>query len=126
MYRRLLSVKQTAELLNFSVITIYRMVKDGRIVARKLGYRILIDPEVLGLKEIPERPAVKVPDKVEVKQEKQVFESILRDLVPELDRAFKNAPAYGEVGFKVVFHDSQVVRVETTTSASRKVKELGK
>jgi len=55
-----------------------------------------------------------------------VFDSILKDFVPELERAFKNVPADGEVGFRVVFHESQVVRVETTISAIRKVKELGR
>jgi len=126
MYRRLLSVKQTAEILNLSVLTIYRMVKEGRIEARKLGHRVLIDPEVLGLKEVPEQPEVKEPVKVEVKQEKPVFESILKDLIPELDRAFRNAPAYGELGFRVVLHDSQVVRVETSTSVSKLVNKNGR
>jgi len=47
-------------------------------------------------------------------------------LIPELDRTFKFAPAFGEVGFRVVLHDSQVVRVETSITVLRKVKELGR
>jgi len=66
MYRRLISVKQAAALLSISVITISRMIKAGKIEARKLGRRVLIDPEVLGLKEIPEKPEIKMPDKIEV------------------------------------------------------------
>lgn len=121
MYRRLLSVKQKAELLNLSVMTVYKMVKDRRIETRKLGSRVLIDPETIGIKEVPEKPIVDLEPKPLIPQPKPLFESILKDLIPELDMAFKNAPAYGEVGFRVVFHDSQVVRMETTTSASRKV-----
>jgi len=98
-------VNQTAELLNLSVITIYRMVSDGRIVARKLGFSVFIDPEVLGLKEIPEQLEVKVLVKV---------------------GSNRNTPAYGEVGIKVVLLDSQVVRVETTTSVSKLVSKNGK
>lgn len=126
MYRRLLSVKQTAELLNLSVITVYRMVKEGKIEAKKLGSRVLIDPETLGIQEIPEKPRTETLQKLPEKEEKPVFESILKDLIPELERAFKFVPDFGNVGFRVVFHNSQVAHIETSTSVSKQMKVNGK
>ena len=84
MYRRLISVKEASGILNLSVITIYRMIQDGRIEARKLGKRVLIDPDAIGFKEIPEQPE----SKPVIPPTSPVFESILKDLVLELDRAF--------------------------------------
>lgn len=121
MYQRLISVKEAAELLNLSAITVYRMVKEGRMEARKLGSRVLLNPQTLNILEIPENPEVKVASKLETKRDLPTFSSILKELIPELNRTFNYVPEYGEVGFRVVFHDSQVVRVETTNSVSRKV-----
>lgn len=126
MYRRFISVKEAANLLNLSKSTIYKMVKDKRLESRKLGSRVLFDPEILGIQEIPEKPqAVKV-QKLPIQEIKPIFETIPKDLIPELERAFKFVPAFGEVGFKVVFHEGQPVRIETMTSVSRQVKEKGK
>ena len=126
MYRRLISLKEAAEILNLSKSTLYKMVEAGRIEVKRFGKKILFDPEAVGIKEILDQPESDLAHKIEVKVEKPVFQSILKDLIPELDRAFKNAPAYGDVGFRVVFHESQVVRVETTSSVSRLVNKNGK
>ena len=103
MYRRLISVKEAAGILNLSVITIYRMVKDGRIKARKLCSRVLIAPDAIGINEIPEQPE----SKPVIPPTRPVFEAILKDFVPELERAFKNVPAYVKVAIRVVFHNCQ-------------------
>lgn len=126
MYRKLISVKEAAELLNLSAITVYRMVKEGRIEARKLGSRVLLDPQTLNILEIPENPEAKMASKIETKRDIPILNSILKELLPELERAFNFVPTYGEVGFRVVFHDSQVVRVETITSVSKKISKNGK
>jgi len=126
MYRRLISVKQTAELLNLSVISVYRMVKDGRIGAKKLGRRVLVDPETIGISEIPEKPKIEKAPKPQMEEGKSPLKSILKDLIPELELAFKFVPDFGDVGFRVVFHNSQVARVETTTSVSKLVSKNGK
>jgi excisionase family DNA binding protein len=126
MYRRLISVKEAAELLNLSKSTIYKMVKERRLEFRKLGSRVLFDPETLGIQEIPEKPRTETLQKLPEKEPNPVFESILKDLIPELERAFKFVPDFGDVGFRVVFHENQPVRIETTTSVSRNVKEKGR
>jgi len=126
MYRRLISVKEAAELLNLSRSTIYKMVKERRLEFRKLGSRVLFDPETLGIKAIPDNPKIESAQKLSHQEPKPVFDPILKDLLPEIERVFKFIPAFGEVGFKVVFHESQPVRIETTTSLSRKVKEKGR
>ena len=35
---------------------------------------------------------------------------------PELERAFKTLPSFGEVGFRVVLHEGKLVRIEYSSS----------
>ncbi len=42
-------------------------------------------------------------------------------LRPELEKAFRDIPPYGEIGFKVFFTDSEPVRVEYSAGLSRKL-----
>ncbi|MBN1520634.1 MAG: helix-turn-helix domain-containing protein [Spirochaetales bacterium] len=122
MYRRLISVKEAAELLNLSKSTIYKMVKERRLEFRKLGSRVLFDPEALGIQEKSDEKVNDFDPKKQKPEIKPKFETIPEDLIPELERAFKFVPAFREVGFKVVFHEGQPVRIETMTSVSRQVK----
>jgi len=38
----------------------------------------------------------------------------------ELKKALENAPAFGKVGVTAVFHAGEIVRVEVSTSVSKK------
>ncbi len=122
MYRRLLSVKEAAELLNLSIVTIYRMVRDGRIKAKRLGDRILIDPETIGIQELFEPPTVE-SSTIE-KSAIPLLDPNYSDIIQELIRSLKSAPAFGEISLRVIFHNSQVVRLENTTSVSKLMKDI--
>ncbi len=120
MYHQLMNVKEVAELLRVAPSTVYKMVTAVQVDYVKYGSAIRIKPESLGITEM-------LTDVVaRERAEMPAFESILKDLIPELDRAFKVVPAFGEVGFKVVFHESQPVRVEITSSLSLLVDMKGR
>jgi len=47
--------------------------------------------------------------------------AIINRLRPELEKAFRDIPPYGEIGFKVFFTDSEPVRIEFSAGLSRKL-----
>lgn len=47
--------------------------------------------------------------------------AILEQLRPELEKAFRDIPAFGEVGFRVFFSEGEPVRVEYSAALSRKL-----
>jgi hypothetical protein len=47
--------------------------------------------------------------------------AILESLRPELEKAFRDIPAFGSVGFEVHFVDGYPSRIEYSASLSRKV-----
>lgn len=47
--------------------------------------------------------------------------AILESLRPELEKAFRDIPAFGSVGFQVHFTDGYPTRIEYSASLSRKV-----
>lgn len=47
--------------------------------------------------------------------------AIIERLRPELEKAFRDVPAFGEIGFRVFFADSEPVRVEYSAALSRKL-----
>jgi len=44
------------------------------------------------------------------------YNTALDALYPELVKAFRDVPAYGEIGFHVRFHKGQPVRIEYSTA----------
>jgi hypothetical protein len=47
--------------------------------------------------------------------------AILDSLKPELLRAFRDIPPYGEIGFRVFFTESQPTRIEYSAALSRRL-----
>jgi hypothetical protein len=47
--------------------------------------------------------------------------ALLDSLRPELEKAFRDIPAFGEVGFRVFFAEGEPVRVEYSAALSRKM-----
>ena len=45
--QKLLSLRQAANLLSIANITLYRLVESNRIEYRRIGRRVMFDPEVL-------------------------------------------------------------------------------
>ena len=121
MNTKLLTVTKAAELANISRVSIYRMVKDGRIPCIRIGKLIRIKPEMIGiLAQVQDQEAEPSTDlKRQVDPPKGL--SILDLLRPELEKAFSDIPSFGEVGFRLVLHDSQVVRIEYSSSKSVKI-----
>ena len=121
MNTKLLSVAQAAELANISRVSMYRMVKDGRIPCIRIGKLIRFNPEMIGiLAQVQDQEAEPSTDlKRLVNPPKEL--SLLERLRPELEKAFSDIPAFGEIGFRLVLHDSQVVRIEYSTSKSVKI-----
>lgn len=48
-------------------------------------------------------------------------QEILEQLQPELEKAFRDIPAFGEIGFRVIFTDGEPVRIEYSAALSRKL-----
>ncbi len=119
MDNRLLSLKQAAELANVSRASIYRMVRDGRIPSIRFGKLFRIKPESIGLAVQKQEPTPPLDQNKIVEKPKE--ETFLDRLRPELENAFRDIPPFGEVGIRVILHDSQVVRVEYSTSFIKKV-----
>lgn len=116
---KLLTVAQAAELAHLSRTLVYRMVNDGSIPCIRFGSSIRIRPESIGLIEMeaPSTSKQEPAKSIDPPKEKTFFDS----LRPELEKAFKNIPDYGEVGFRLFIHDSQVVRIEYVSSKSIKM-----
>lgn len=51
----------------------------------------------------------------------QTGAAVLERLRPELEKAFRDIPAFGEIGFRVFFADGEPVRVEYSAALSRKL-----
>ena len=121
MNSKLLSVTQAAELANISRVSMYRMVNDGRIPCIRIGKLIRIKPEVIGvLVQIQDQASGSAADlkkPVDPLKEQTFFDR----LRPELEKAFSDIPSFGEVGFRLLLHDSQVVRIEYAFSKSVKI-----
>ena len=47
--------------------------------------------------------------------------SVLESLRPELEKAFRDIPAFGEVGFRVFFNEGLPVRVEYSAALSKRL-----
>jgi len=47
--------------------------------------------------------------------------ALLEQLRPELEKAFRDVPAFGEVGFRVFFAECEPVRIEYSAALSRKL-----
>lgn len=48
--------------------------------------------------------------------------ALLEYLRPELEKAFRDIPTFGEVGFRVFFADGEPVRIEYSAALSRKLR----
>ena len=120
-YERLLSVPEAAKLAALSRSHFYRMVRSGQISCIRIGKAIRIRPEAIGLLAQKEEPIPLPPPQPKKVDEKLSEETFLDRLKPELENAFRDIPSFGEVGIRVVVHDSRVVRVEYTTSVMKKI-----
>jgi hypothetical protein len=47
--------------------------------------------------------------------------AMIEKLRPELEKAFKDIPPFGEIGFRVYFNESEPVRIEYSAALSRKL-----
>ena len=47
--------------------------------------------------------------------------AILATLRPELVKAFRDIPPFGEIGFRVYFNEGEPVRIEYSASLSRRL-----
>lgn len=47
--------------------------------------------------------------------------AILDSLRPELEKAFRDIPQFGEIGFRVIFTDGMPTRIEYSAALSRKL-----
>jgi hypothetical protein len=47
--------------------------------------------------------------------------ALLEQLRPELEKAFRDIPAFGEIGFRVFFAEGEPVRIEYSAALSRKL-----
>jgi hypothetical protein len=47
---------------------------------------------------------------------------LLKSVKPELLRLLKNAPEYGSCGIDLVFHDSEIIRINVKAEVTRKVR----
>lgn len=112
---QLLTIKQAAKLANVSYGTMYHMISDGRIPCLRFGSAIRIKPEAIGM-NLSEETKPSIEETAKVKAESPKGLSFLDSIRPELERAFQNIPEYGDVGFKIVFHEKKMVRIEYTSS----------
>ncbi len=108
MYQELLTTKDVMRIYKISIATINRMIKDGRLPVIRIGSSLRFDPRALGLVKIEQSPAPPKPPIEEPKKGETVLESIM----PEIEKAFQHIPQFGEIGFRVAFHDSRPVRIE--------------
>jgi excisionase family DNA binding protein len=116
----LLSISQAAERANVSYGTMYRMVRDGRIACIRFGKVIRIKSEDIGISNPDEQistPHLEQPKEEESSRE----ESLYMKLRPQIEKVFSEVPSYGEVGFRVILHDSRVVRFECSSSVMVKM-----
>ncbi len=42
-------------------------------------------------------------------------------ITPYLDRIYENAPEFGSVGLTLVFHESQITRIDISETVQRKI-----
>ena len=49
--------------------------------------------------------------------------AILEFLRPELEKAFKYIPPFGEIGFRVIFHENEPVRIEYQCAISHRLQQ---
>ncbi len=50
---------------------------------------------------------------------------VLDQLMPEIEKAYRSIPQYGDIGFKVFFHEGEPVRIEVTGGLSKKLMPKG-
>lgn len=118
MYQELLTVAQVAELLKISKISVYRMAKEGRLKAVRIGSAVRFRPSEIGVETVnDELPAKPVAEQVSVLPKTGV--PLLESLMPEIERAFKNVPAFGDISIRVILHEGMPVRIETSSSVSK-------
>jgi excisionase family DNA binding protein len=119
----LLSVSQAAERANVSYGTMYRMIKDGRISCIRFGKIIRIKQEELGISIPDEKPSMPQPE-LKKEAEPPKGQSLFSRLRPQIEKIFEDIPSFGEVGFRIILHDSQVVRFECSSSVMVKMETV--
>jgi len=97
------------------------MIREKRVPSIRFGETIRVQPEAIGVRFRKEETVVPPPPEPVEAVKKKVEDLFLGRLRPKMEEAFRRIPSYGEVGIRVVLHDSQVVRVEHSICILKKV-----
>jgi excisionase family DNA binding protein len=120
MYQELLTVSELAKLLKVSKSSIYHRVQTNSIHVIRIGSAIRINPTELGIVQNRDDPPKPQSPQPKPEPPKLHFNSdLLNHMIPEIEKAFLNPPAYGDISIRIIMHDSEAVRIETASSVTK-------
>mgnify|MGYP001439690064 CR=1 FL=1 len=120
MYQELLTVSELAKLLKVSKTSIYHRVQTKGIPVIRIGSALRFNPAEFGItQKRDELPQSQGSPSIPEPRHQSSCSDLLNRLMPEIEKAFINPPAYGDISIRIIMHDAEAVRIETASSVSK-------